>query len=168
MWQKQSLFEQSARVPLIIAAPGSSVAGDKASGKSTPAIAELIDVYPTLAELCGLKAPADLPGTSLVPQLADAADPGKGFALTQVRRGGRGGGKAKKAKDKAAKSGNFPGYSIRTDRWRYSEWDGGERGVELYDHASDPQEFTNLALDPKHAATVAELKALLAKRVGKN
>jgi len=161
MWQKQSLFEGSAHVPLIIAARGS-----KASGKSTAAIAELIDVYPTLAELCGLKAPAGLPGTSLVPQLTDAANPGKGFALTQVRRGGGGGGKKAKAKENA-EAGPFPGYSLRTDRWRYTEWDGGQRGVELYDHASDPLEFTNLAADPAHSATASELKAQLAKLLDK-
>jgi uncharacterized sulfatase len=160
MWQKQSLFEESARVPLIIAAPGS-----KANGKGAAAIAELIDVYPTLAELCGLKAPEGLPGKSLVPQLTDAANPGKGFALTQVRRGGGGAGKAKKAKDKAAgekaADASFPGYSLRTARWRYTEWDGGKKGAELYDHDSDPHEYTNLASDPKHAATVKELQGKL-------
>ena len=163
MWQKQSLFEQSARVPLIVAAPGS-----KAAGKSAAGIAELIDVYPTLAALCGLTAPADLPGKSLAPHLADASAPTKGFALTQVRRGGGGMGKGKnknkaageKAKPKAADNA-FPGYSLRTARFRYTEWDGGQRGVELYDHQADPQEFTNLAKDSAHAATVKELSAKL-------
>jgi uncharacterized sulfatase len=156
MWQKQSLFEQSARVPLIIAAPG-----NKAAGKPAAGCVELIDVYPTLADLCGLTAPAELPGKSLAPQLADASAPTKGFALSQVRRGGRGG------KKKAA-SAPFPGYSIRTDRWRYTEWDGGEKGIELYDHQSDPQEFTNLAQDPAQAATLkrlsAQLKAVVAAK----
>ena len=164
MWQKQSLFEGSARVPLIIAAPGS-----KASGKSTPAIAELIDVYPTLAELCALKAPAGLPGASLVPQLTDTANPGKGFALTQVRRGGAGAGKAKKGKDKAgqkADAGSFPGYSLRTDRWRYTEWDGGARGIELYDHENDPHEFTNLAKDPRFADVLKKMNPRLKELIG--
>jgi uncharacterized sulfatase len=169
MWQKQSLFEPSARVPLIIAAPGS-----KAAGKTAAGIAELIDVYPTLAALCGLKAPADLPGKSLAPQLADASAATKGFALTQVRRGGGGMGKGKnkkaageQAKAKAADNA-FPGYSLRTDRYRYTEWDGGQRGVELYDHQADPHEFTNLAKDSAHAATVKELSAKLKELVAAN
>jgi arylsulfatase A-like enzyme len=166
MWQKQSLFEQSARVPLIIAAPGSKAAGKPAAG-----IAELIDVYPTLADLCGLEAPAGLPGKSLKPQLADASSPTKGFALTQVRRGGGGMGKGKNKKASAQKasggrqppeaSATFAGYSLRTDRYRYTEWDGGMKGVELYDHQADPQEFTNLAKEPAHATTVKELSAKL-------
>ncbi len=160
LWQKQSLFEESARVPLIVAAPGM-----KANGKSSPRTAELIDVYPTLAELCGLKAPENLPGKSLAPLLADPSAAWDKPALTQVFRGGGGGGKGKKAKDKAkdkAKAGGgFPGYSLRTERWRYTEWDEGRQGVELYDHDADPQEYSNLARDPKHAATVKELSAKL-------
>jgi iduronate 2-sulfatase len=160
LWQKQSLFEGSARVPLVVSAPGI-----KAAGKGTAAIAELIDVYPTVAELCGLAPPANLPGKSLVPQLTDVSQPGKGFALTQVRRGGGGGGKGKKAKAEAAQKekggGQFPAYSIRTDRWRYSEWDGGKEGVELYDHEQDSGEFTNLAKDARHADTVKQLSAKL-------
>ena len=57
--------------------------------------------------------------------------------------------------------GTFPGHSVRTERWRYTEWDFGAKGAELYDHNTDPQELHNLAADSKHAATVAEMKALL-------
>jgi iduronate 2-sulfatase len=169
LWQKQSVFEESARVPLIISAPG-----QKASGKGTAALAELVDVYPTVAELCGLKAPANLAGKSLVAQMNDPSLAGKGYALTQVRRGGGGGGKAKNkatdpnatAKQKSKAGPAFIGYSLRTDRYRYTEWDGGKQGLELYDHQQDPQEFTNLANDPKHADTVKQLGAKLLELVG--
>lgn len=146
LWQKQSLFEESARIPMIISAPG-----QKTVGQGSGAVAELVDLYPTLADLCGLKAPANLPGRSLRPQLDDPSVKGKPAAITQVRRGGGPMGKA----------ASFAGYSLRTERWRYTEWDGGKQGVELYDHDNDPGEFTNLAQDEKHAKVVAELKELL-------
>jgi iduronate 2-sulfatase len=165
LWQKQSVFEEAARIPLIISAPG-----QKAAGKGTAALAELVDIYPTLAELCGLKGPANLSGKSLAPQMNDPSQAGKGFALTQVRRGG-GGGKAKKAgkiadanateKQKSKAGPAFVGYSLRTDRYRYTEWDDGKQGVELYDHEKDPQEFTNLAKDSQHAETVKQLSGKL-------
>jgi arylsulfatase A-like enzyme len=167
LWQKQSVFEESARIPLIISAPG-----QKAAGKGTAALAELVDVYPTVAELCGLKGPANLSGKSLVPQMNDPSQGGKGFALTQVRRGG--GGAAAKAKaenpnatakQKAKGGASFIGYSLRTDRYRYTEWDGGKQGVELYDHEKDPQEFTNLAKDPAQAETVKKLSTELNNRI---
>ncbi|MCI0463696.1 MAG: sulfatase [Gemmataceae bacterium] len=148
LWQKMSLFEESARVPMIIAAPGS-----KGAGKTSNRLAELVDVYPTLADLCGLKAPAKLHGQSLRPLLNDPAAPGKKAAYTQVTRGGA------KGKDKA--KGQFMGYTVRTERWRYTEWDEGRKGVELYDHQNDPQEVRNLAKDAGHAKVIEELRALL-------
>jgi hypothetical protein len=102
----------------------------------------------------------------------DASQAGKGFALTQVRRGG--GGAAAKAKaenpnatakQKAKAAGGFIGYSLRTDRYRYTEWDDGKQGVELYDHEKDPQEFTNLAKDSAHADTVKQLSIDLRRLV---
>src|SRR5262249_37861598 len=117
------------------------------NGKASPRVAELLDLYPTLADLCGLPAPAGLEGRSLKAQLDDPAAPGKPAAYTQVLRGG-----PKKV---------FMGRSGRTERWRYTEWDGGSRGVELYDHDADPGERVNLARDPKHAEVVKEMRALL-------
>jgi arylsulfatase A-like enzyme len=140
LWQKQSLFERSTRVPLIIAGPRVGEGG-RVCGRP----AELVDLFPTLAELCGVPAPAALSGISLVPLLKDVGAKGRTAAFSMVR-GGR---------------------SIRTERWRYSEWNGGKDGVELYDHDADPAEMRNLAGDPAHAATAAELKALLAAEQGR-
>lgn len=136
LWMKQSLFEESARVPVIIVAPGA-----KGNGKSCARTVEFVDLYPTLADLAGLTPPANLAGKSLKSLLDDPQSKWDKPAFTQVWRGG------------------YAGHSVRTERWRYTEWDGGAKGVELYDHDNDPHEFTNLAADQKHAATVAELKA---------
>jgi arylsulfatase A-like enzyme len=151
LWQKQSLFENSARVPLLIVAPGVGKPGTVAS---TPV--SHLDLYPTLTALADVKAPDNLQGQNLAPILADVTAKGRGWALTQVMRGGAGGGGKKKAA-----VGRFAGYSFRTERWRYTEWGEGEQGRELYDYSTDPQELTNLAPLPAHAATVADLSRQL-------
>ncbi len=143
-WQKQSLFENSARVPMIIYDPRA-----KGNGKATARTVELLDLYPTLADLCGLSVPGNLAGKSLRPLLDDPQAAWTKPAFTQTRRG---------QGDKA-----FWGRTVRTERWRYTEWDEGKKGVELYDHATDPGEFKNLATDPANAATVAELKKLISE-----
>ena len=135
LWQKQSLFESSARVPLIISAPGM-----RSRGRATASLAELIDIYPTLADLCGLPAPDYLDGRSLRPLLEDPLSSVKDAAYTQVRRG------------------DFHGYTVRTSRWRYTLWDDGRQGEQLYDMQGDPHETRNLAADPRSADTVSELK----------
>ena len=137
-WQKQTLFEESARVPLIIYAPGM-----QHKGAGSPAVVELLDVYPTLADLCGLNSPADLEGASLAPLLKNPYQTWNRPAFTQTWRG------------------KFPGYSVRTERWRYTEWEHGKEGIELYDHQNDPKEWHNLADDSQYAPVRAELKALL-------
>ena len=138
LWFKQSCFEESARVPLIISVPGL-----KTAGQASPRLAELVDLYPTLADLAGLTPPPGLQGVSLRPLLLNPTAEWHHPAFTQVQRG------------------EAPGHSVRTERWRYTQWDRGAQGEELYDQENDPQELHNLAALPKYASTVAEMKALL-------
>jgi uncharacterized sulfatase len=139
-WQKMTLFERSARVPLLVAVPGA-----RGNGRACPRTVELVDLYPTLADLAGLPAPAGLEGESLRPLLEDPQALWSFPAYTQVQRG------------------RITGRSVRTERHRYTEWDEGRAGAELYDYERDPGEFENLAADPKHAPTVADLKRLLGR-----
>ncbi|PWU13851.1 MAG: iduronate-2-sulfatase [Verrucomicrobia bacterium] len=143
-WQKQLLFEEVARVPFIIALPKA-----KTKGVCVRTV-ELVDIYPTLAELCGLTPPSNLEGWSLRPLLENPKASWSHPAITQV------------ARHRAGKLEHM-GYSVRTERWRYTEWDGGAAGAELYDQDKDPHEYRNLAKDPKYAGNVTELKALLPK-----
>ena len=130
-WNKNTLFDRSCRAPLIIAAPG--VKPGVARG-----LVEFVDLYPTIAELCGLKSPASLAGQSLRPLLNDPAKPGRSAAFTLVTRGPK-----------------QRGDSIRTDRWRYTEWSDGQR--ELYDHDSDSEETRNVvAANPEVARLLKE------------
>jgi iduronate 2-sulfatase len=145
-WMKQTLFERSTRAPLIIAG-----AGVAARGAASRRVVEFVDIYPTLASLAGLTPPAALHGRSLTPLLADAHAAWDHAAVSQVRRG--------------PASEAFMGYTIRTDRWRYTEWDGGARGTELYDAETDPGELRNVAAQPAHHATVAELQWRLRQMV---
>jgi len=158
LYQKMSLFEESARVPLLIAAPGRCQAGSVAKSPVSQ-----VDLFPTLAALCGVEAPKNLQGQSLVPLLADPAAAGRGWAVTQVTRGNP--GRVSQPRDEGTKGKQFFGYSLRTPRYRYTEWDEGREGRELYDHDADPKELTNLAEVPAHAATVAELSQQLAAAV---
>jgi len=148
LWQKMSLFEESARVPLIIAAPG---IGNPGTVASTPV--GLIDLYPTLAELCGVDTPDNLQGQSLAPMLADPNAKGRGWTISQVSRRGK---------------KRVSGFTIRTPRWRYTEWDEAKQGRELYDHDNDPLEQTNLANDSQQADRVVELSATLRKAVAES
>ena len=143
LWYKRKAFERSARMPLIIAAPGLS------KNKSTSKPVELLDIYPTLADLCGLKAPENLEGKSLRPLLENptTAEWNKP-AVTQIWHN-------KKAW----------GYSIRTERFRYTEWLEGKAGRELYDHSKDKNEVQNLAEAPEHSQKVESLSRKLKQYV---
>ena len=133
-WHKSTLWQRATHVPMIIAAPGS-----KAVGRPRQQPASLLDLYPTLVELCGLPAKSDLEGTSLVPVLRDP-----------------------KAKRNPAVITYLPGnHAARDERWRYIRYrDGGE---ELYDCAADPNEYRNLAADPKYDEKKRELAQWLPK-----
>jgi len=124
----------------------------------------LIDLYPTLTALCGVKPPAVMQGQSLAPMLKDVTVTGRGWALTQVVRGGgfKRFGASPSVGDDVHR---FFGYSLRTGRWRYTEWDEGKEGRELYDHDADPGEITNRAGEPGQAAVVDELSAKLHEAV---
>ena len=138
-WQKTTLFENAARVPLIIAGPGVT-----AKGKTTRAPAEMVDFYPTLADLCSLKAPPSISGVSQVPTLKDVTTSPRKTALTQYANG----------------------YSIRTPSYRYTEWgEQGKEGAELYDHNSDAAEMKNLANDPETKQLRDELSQILHDRI---
>jgi len=138
-WQKTTLFENAAHVPLIIAGPGVT-----ATGQSAASPAEMIDFYPTLAELCGVKPPSTISGVSLAPALSDHTATPRKAALTQYATG----------------------YSIRTERYRYTHWGkGGADGAELYDHENDPQEMHSLANEEAHQETAKMLANLLKQRI---
>ena len=137
-WNKNTLFELSTRAPLIVVTPEIKNRGAHCSG-----IVEFVDIYPTLADLHGLPVPGNLAGASFKHLLNDPTLAGKKTAFTQVQRG------------------RIAGRSVRTERWRYTEWDEGRQGIELYDHHNDPGEYYNLAHDTRHARTVAKLRKLL-------
>lgn len=138
MWGKGTLFDVSARAPLIIVDPRRATAG-----RPCRRTVEFVDIFPTLAQLCDLPTPPGLEGTSLVPLLEDPDIAWSKPAFTVVAR-----------EDWLARS-------VRTEHWCYTEWDEGRRGVELYDLEADPAERHNLAADPKWAATIADLQAVL-------
>ena len=115
-------------------------------GRGTTKITELVDLYPTLAELAGLSAPDSLQGTSLKPLLTDTE--------SSVWK-----------KDQAFTISRSGGESLRTKDWRFTQWGFGEKGLELYDLKNDPGEFTNQAKNSEYAAVVKKLQTqLVAKR----
>ncbi|MCB1077308.1 MAG: sulfatase, partial [Verrucomicrobiae bacterium] len=158
LWGKTSNFELDARVPLIIADPRQP----GSHGKKSSSIAELVDLYPTLADLAKIEEdqPKRLEGVSLANVLADPAASVKDAAFTQHQHPFYG----------SAKDWKAWGYSLRTDRWRYTEWraisDDSVMARELYDHESDPLETKNLADEAGREEVLGTLAERLARQFG--
>lgn len=130
-WQKQTLFDNATRIPLIFSGPGIE------SGKRTNLPVEMIDIYPTLMELTGIDTPDHVVGKSLTPIFKNNSASIRNSALTQWRNG----------------------YSIKTERFRITKWgENGELGYELYDHNSDKEELINLVNDPNYLPILDSLK----------
>lgn len=133
MWGKQTLFESSLRCPLIVSVPGSTRA-------ETDGLVELVDIFPTLCDVCELSTPPESEGISMQPVLEDATLPWKTAAFSSFG----------------------PGRSIRTAQYRYTEWgSNGRRGKELYDYYKDPHETRNIANLPQNAELIAHLSERL-------
>lgn len=143
LWRKMTVFEEAAHAPLIVHAPG------RKQDVSSPRLVEFVDIYPTLTQLAGLSQAPGMEGVSFVPLLDDPRKQWKKAAYTTVARG----------------KGSF-GRSVRTERYRYTEWNDGKDGIEFYDHETDVHEWTNVAWpartrDAKQSAAIGELKKLL-------
>jgi arylsulfatase A-like enzyme len=131
LWRDGVLFEETTRVPFLVFVP--DAVGESFVRGSCSRLIELVDLYPTLAELCGLPIPADLEGISLVALLKDPERPWKRGVFSAVRRG----------------------ESLVTDQWRFTRWEDG--ALELYNHANDPEEHTNLWDSSGHGEILNEL-----------
>lgn len=141
LWRKNSLFEESARAPLVMAGPGIASAQPPCDS-----IVEFVDIYPTIMDLVGLTPPTHLEGRSLKPLIQDAGVKWKGAAFTETH------------------FRQVSGRSIRTARWRCTEWgENGSRGLELYDERKDPSEMKNLADDPEFKRQLDRLRNRIAK-----
>jgi iduronate 2-sulfatase len=144
LWHKHTNFELAARSPLLISVPKTASAGKKCD-----APVEFVDVYPTLAELCGLAIPSGLAGASLKRYIENPAAPMQKPAISQYPR------------SSPEHGGQLMGYSVRSERWRATFWrkrNGSDIGfTELYDEANDPAETANLAQKPEHKELLASL-----------
>ena len=137
MWSKHTNFDLDAHAPMIVCAPG-----QRAAGKHSPALVEFVDIYPTLCDLAGLEKRKHLEGASFARLLDDPNRKWKAAAFSQYPRG------------------KNMGYSMRTDRYRFTLWqdpDGKVLATELYDHEGNDKEDVNIAGRSEHAALVREL-----------
>jgi arylsulfatase A-like enzyme len=138
---KHNNYEGATRAPLLVAVPD-----QKTAGRKTKALVEFVDIFPSLADLCGLPPSPGVEGTSFKPLLDDPKRPWKKAAFSEYPKGGH------------------QGTAMRTDRYRYVEWKNKQGEIvarELYDHQTDPQENENVADKPEHAKVIVELSAQL-------
>jgi len=139
MWCKHTNFELDCRSTLLVSAPGAA-----GNGRPSEALVEFVDIYPTLCTLASLPLPPHLEGTSFAPVLEAPDRAWEPAAFSQYPRG------------------NLMGYSMRTDRWRFTQWVDRRQpdrveAVELYDHLGDPMENANVAADAANADVVRQL-----------
>lgn len=172
IWQKRTLFEESTRAPLLIHAPDALLAKiannqpyrDEAdreppqpadqphrfgNGQTCLRIVEFIDILPTVVELAGLEIPATASGRSLIPLLLNPQREWEHAAFTQILRPGV---------SDLEPDRRVMGRTVRTERWRYTEWNAGAEGAELYDHLRDPWETRNLASQPEWSPLIRHLR----------
>ncbi|MFP6691775.1 MAG: sulfatase, partial [Pirellulales bacterium] len=138
-WAKVSLRDESSQVPLIISVPGKKPA-------VCHSLTELLDLYPTLASLCGLKVPQRLQGKNIARMLDDPSHEVRqaAFSVAPSRKG----------------------FLLREDKWAYIQYrENAAGGIELFDMEKDPKQYTNLAADPKHRQLVKEFQAKLAAKL---
>ena len=153
LWTKANNFERSTRAPLILSVPSLPDPGGKSN-----ALVEFVDVYPTLADVCGLEIPVGLEGISLKPLLTEPDRAWKTAVFSQYPRS--------RSANRHRSHGDIMGYALRTDRFRYVEWREWKSqetvARELYDHQTDPLETRNVAGRPEYASNIASLKQKLA------
>lgn len=152
-WAKHTNFEVDTKVPLIIDVPGM-----KSEGAKSDALVELVDLYPTLCDLCGLPKPNNLEGYSFIPLLENANRPWKKAIFSQYPR-------SRRDADKLVM-----GYTVRTEKYRYTEWihvkSGGIKDRELYDRSKDPQENTNVIDKPAYKSITVQMQKTLDRGEG--
>ena len=151
-WQKQTLFDDSTRVPLIFSGPGV----EKGVRSNSPV--ELIDIYPTLMDLTEIETPSHVVGKSLKVIFNDPNYKVRESALTRWRASQHG--------NLNFSESGIQGYSIKTERYRLTKWgESGEHGYELYDHDNDKKEMINLANDPAYKSVMDSLKTHIDARI---
>lgn len=146
LWQKRTLYDESARAPMIVSMPVSQTAGITCNR-----VVEFIDMYPTITDLVSGEVPEGIDGRSLKPLLEDPRAKWNFPAFTQILRPGDG--------------KPVMGSAVTKGRWRYVEWNGGKDGSELFDHQNDPQELTNLSESAEHEKIRNRLSRLLKQLV---